>query len=349
MEDKILKKLKYRKTTEHNKETDTISHFYDIEPDFTLFQYRQCSSYNLSSLVDDSLWGSTPDRFNDPYDSVFRFDFPAAIKYAQSIISEEDIQSLNDSKRKKSSKTIIKEFFDDQYVSSVTTMKRSVLITCLSEVGDSEIMWSHYADNGKGFVVEYNFDDLQFMINKEIEVRKQMSIEQSRLFNLLDLEQDNWNKFYGIKPVLYINSKYKANELLNKTIDLLKENLDRIKNNEEPIIDFNSIIKRFYDPVLQEKISTNVYYIKKRNWIYEKEWRIVMPNMVLNQAYLDNSHDMVGYVRPKAIYLGEYIMKGHEFLIKEFAKKNNIPLYKMSSGNYRNTRILKPIPIKNEK
>ncbi len=344
-----MKKPKYTKTIEHNKETDTISHFYQIEPDFTLFQYRHCSAYNLSSLVEDSLWGSTPDRFNDPYDSVFRFDFPAAIKYAQSIIKDEDIQSLNDSNRRKSSKTIIKEFINEQYRSSVTTMKRSVLITCLSEVGDSEIMWSHYADNGKGFVIEYYFEDLQFMINKEIDIRKRMSSDQSRLFNLQDLEQVNWEKLYGIKPVLYNNSKFKANELLDKTIDLLKENIDRIKNNEEPITDLNSIIKKFYDPILQEKISTNVYYIKKRNWIYEKEWRIVMPNMVLNQAYLDNSHDLIGYIRPKAIYLGEYIMKGHEFLIKEFAQKNNIPLFKMSSGNYRNTRILKPVQINYEK
>lgn len=332
-----------------NKETDTISHFYDVDSNFTLYQYRQCSPYNLSSLVDNSLWGSTPDRFNDPYDSVFRFDIPSAIKYAQSIIKDEDIQQLNESNRIKSSKTILKEYIEEQYHSSVNTMKRSVLITCLSEVGDSEIMWSHYADNGKGFVVEYYLDELMMMLDNEIDVRKQMSNRQNQMFNLVDLEQENWSKIYGIKPVIYANSKFNANEILNKTLDLLKENIDKIKNNEQPINDLNSIIKRFYDPTLQEKISTNVYHIKKRNWIYEKEWRIVMPNMVLNQAYLDSSHDIIGYIKPKAIYLGEFILKGHEFLIREFAKKSNIPLFKMKSGNYRNTRVLKPIRINHEK
>ena len=39
-----------------------------------LFRYRACSEMNIDAFNEDKLYAITPDKFNDPYDSLFRYD-----------------------------------------------------------------------------------------------------------------------------------------------------------------------------------------------------------------------------------------------------------------------------------
>jgi hypothetical protein len=39
-----------------------------------LFRYRPCSEMNIDAFNEDKLYAITPDKFNDPYDSLFRYD-----------------------------------------------------------------------------------------------------------------------------------------------------------------------------------------------------------------------------------------------------------------------------------
>ena len=39
-----------------------------------LYRYRSCSEMNLDAFDGDKLYAVTPDKFNDPYDSIFRYD-----------------------------------------------------------------------------------------------------------------------------------------------------------------------------------------------------------------------------------------------------------------------------------
>lgn len=46
----------------------------------------------------------------------------------------------------------------DKLNSSMSEVKDSVRVVCLSEVKDSMLMWSHYAQNHTGFCIEYEFE-----------------------------------------------------------------------------------------------------------------------------------------------------------------------------------------------
>ena len=39
-----------------------------------LFRYRECSEMNLDAFNEDKLFAVTSDKFNDPYDCLFRYD-----------------------------------------------------------------------------------------------------------------------------------------------------------------------------------------------------------------------------------------------------------------------------------
>lgn len=39
-----------------------------------LFRNRPCSEMNIDAFNEDKLYAVTPDKFNDPYDSLFRYD-----------------------------------------------------------------------------------------------------------------------------------------------------------------------------------------------------------------------------------------------------------------------------------
>lgn len=39
-----------------------------------LFRYRSCSEMNIDAFNEDKLYAVTPDKFSDPYDSLFRYD-----------------------------------------------------------------------------------------------------------------------------------------------------------------------------------------------------------------------------------------------------------------------------------
>ena len=39
-----------------------------------LFKYCSITDKNLSAFLHDEIWATSPNRFNDPYDSVFCYD-----------------------------------------------------------------------------------------------------------------------------------------------------------------------------------------------------------------------------------------------------------------------------------
>ena len=45
-----------------------------IDKDIPLYRYRRFNEFTLSDLINDQLSFSTPDNFNDPYDSMPTYD-----------------------------------------------------------------------------------------------------------------------------------------------------------------------------------------------------------------------------------------------------------------------------------
>jgi hypothetical protein len=85
------------------------------------YKYSCINDYTISNMLESSIYMSSPNDFNDPYDSL---------------ICNAISPTLNESLQKISSK---------------------YFVSCFSERWDSILMWSHYADHHKGICIQYDF------------------------------------------------------------------------------------------------------------------------------------------------------------------------------------------------
>ena len=158
-------------------------------------------------------------------------------------------------------------------------IKDSVRVVCLSEVYDSMLMWSHYAQNHMGYCIEYNFKDEdmyykhlhQVIYTKERHAVSKIDVDDDKKFiyettchksDVWSYEKEwriitpNYNKIMPQK-LKYPNAKYVLNLKDNiKAFYLGAKILDKFKNE---IIQFgkaNGII------VYQMMLSSQTYELQ---------------------------------------------------------------------------------------
>lgn len=160
-----------------------------------LFKYRAVSDYSLGNLRDSTLYLSPVVEFNDPYDSGFVFDpfFGAdpvedLLGMIEGIDSERKESILCSDDPKSEFMKFIKARYEPggsfdpneaarlsvalrEWQAKVTPqaiielndrLRNPARVCSLSERLDSFPLWAHYADNHKGFVMEYDFRSLPF-------------------------------------------------------------------------------------------------------------------------------------------------------------------------------------------
>lgn len=93
------------------------------------YKYFRPDDNALRSVSENYLWKSTPDRFNDPFDSMVGFITN------NSLLPPQHQAMIN------------------------RNITGTTKVSCLSEVSDSILMWSHYAQNHEGFCCEFNLSD----------------------------------------------------------------------------------------------------------------------------------------------------------------------------------------------
>lgn len=133
---------------------------------YRLGRYDECGRcWDIENLKNNKVRMTLPDSFNDPYDSLFSL----AVK-------------VNEMERK----------FIDHMI--FTPIRRSMRVCCFSETVESMLMWTHYANEHKGFAVEYAPNQkssiaLQlwpvFYREKLFDIRKYFSQVSSNLIPLL--------------------------------------------------------------------------------------------------------------------------------------------------------------------
>ena len=263
-----------------------------------LYKYRQFSETHLDAVRRGVLWMSSPDKFNDPYDSTVYFDpdrlfvdnRSPAEAYAAAEQLDSHLQSgaqfrpkpitrpirISEWRRKTASELLegaspemrdgvtraidkIVETYNQQMVEQMSRSSREgYSVLSLTEVPTSVLMWSHYSDDHRGFCIEYDFAALDSM-----DLRRRLCF-----------------------PVFYRRKLTDATRYLAKV----------------DVGDLNLFFGQF------------LCLLKSDEWAYEKEWRIV------HALGPDQANFELQMPLPSAIILGAHTTPENEGKMRAFCK-----------------------------
>lgn len=109
------------------------------------------SEYWKNVICKAQIYLSSPIEFNDPFDCKANFDYKRATK--KGFFRNELLKTLSEEKIDK---------FPSEFVQNVTEMiRKNTFVFCFSEVWNSILMWSHYADSHSGYCVEYDMSQVK--------------------------------------------------------------------------------------------------------------------------------------------------------------------------------------------
>lgn len=151
----------------------------------SLYQYRPIAGGRLghlkSLLLHRELYLSSASRFNDPFDAKVDIDFSGAKPQDWRRIFGRGLKrvrsDLSYSKRKvEVTKIMMRKLYEDParlqaVIDEVQSHMNRVGVTCFSEVPDSILMWSHYAESHTGVCVEFDHADRKSVIAKALPVK----------------------------------------------------------------------------------------------------------------------------------------------------------------------------------
>lgn len=277
----------------------------------SVFRYRSCNPNNLDALRKDRLYFSTPENFNDPYDNLMYVNVPELKNYISDCLEggmKEYLQSIevkelekylfgnamwNVSLKKREEQ---KQAFLENVENDIEEIRDNILknykIICFCKNHLSMLMWSHYADNHKGFMLAYD----------------ENKIKQASCFNS---NNEILSNKLCLKDVVYSNERVDMTQYVNDYLLRygLKQNGIEQPNLPEPS-------KR----LLREFINT-----KSLEWKYEEEIRLVPHGLDIrkcnNIAYIN--------IQPRAIFAGAKISEENFNELLSIAKSKRIPLYQV--------------------
>jgi hypothetical protein len=143
-------------------------------PNF-LYRYQALNAHSLASLVNNTIWLSNPDSFNDPFDCAITLDrkkYEESIAHVVSVALEQYKPNEFDIDDFKSIKPGDKKAFEN-FRNGILELIQNWGICSFSALPDHMLLWSHYANNHRGFCVEYNcregseFRKVVFKVNYE--------------------------------------------------------------------------------------------------------------------------------------------------------------------------------------
>lgn len=283
-----------------------------------LYRYRTVNSKSLAALLENKMYFSSSNYYDDPFDTNIFVDENKLSNSLENYLNKVNGNSgefKNDlSKMDISidlSKFNIQSFDVDKLKYIINKMiedirneiKKQTYSVCFSETEFNETLWLKYANNHQGFVVEYD-------IHKDYEEHVMCGINEecSSCIN---------NFKMSLYPIIYTDEKYDATKFAEfymaiKAIELLK-----IPNevHSKFVQLFNANFK------FDREIIT---LIKKKCHEYDLEWRII------GVPYVIDNKPVYKCWKPKSITLGLRMSQEDEKLVIEMARQAGIKeIYKI--------------------
>lgn len=153
-----------------------------------LYKYQPYSSYALESLINKKIWISDPTRFNDPFDCKVRIPDELEVADINSILDahKRRVEAIRDPEGQQLFRALVPRlsmnFGDDldpeeqaMQAESFAIWKQmigmatgSIGVYSMTGKRDDLLMWAHYADHHRGFVI--GFDCTQLENTEEMQV-----------------------------------------------------------------------------------------------------------------------------------------------------------------------------------
>ena len=253
-----------------------------------LYKYKAYNSSSKKLLINNEIYLSSCSKFNDPFDAIPPFNFYDLTSENIYLKIYDLIKYKYPKKSERELKKICKEkLLDDIYGNKFINKLRKLLregaekefgIVSLTSKKDDLLMWSHYADDHKGFCIGYDvkklIDSIDYnekiigpnptaCIQEKINYSKvipEFSLfdrDYEKVVNLLTTKSIDW-KYEDEYRILKINSCNKTIKLDDETIkeiilgckmnNSVKQEIREIVNNNlhgTKILEANMSLKKF--------------------------------------------------------------------------------------------------------
>lgn len=305
-----------------------------------LFRFRSCSELNIDAFDKDVLYAVTPDKFNDPYDALFRYDKEAIMQnYQKGMQLESGKELLRQIGRGEMPQEVINLFGEEKaelLKQKVIENKDNLTQIAKSTFDDFQPHRDEYASMVESLLGESTqvikksaavacFSesiDSVLMWSHYADCHKGFAIEYD--LSQFEMECGKCDKREACKlmtlgniyPVIYSDERYDATQ---HAITFAAEIRARQSGGHFPQPDITVSLKAFLH--------------KSTQWEYEKEWRLI-----LNRVDCDYSKPIDIIQPPMAIYYGSNISSINREILHSIAKRKGLREYQMyiddSSLNY---------------
>ena len=275
------------------------------------FKYRSLDNKKefeeiKDSLIDNKLVFSSPNNFNDPFDSAFWVQNKGTKEEWEEHLfwldlDEEDVRYFLNKELKKIGENT---YVDSKNIPSKdyrNTFRKSIHILSLSQINDNILMWSHYASNHKGICLCFKAElddenlgfyfDSEFLLLSEVKYKKKFpdpinmfEINATSFIDFLTTKYTDWKyekewRLFAENTEENITFKHYKKDSLEGIIFGLYTQTDHIK-------EIYDIVKKHY---LDEGYNINFYKCKQIEGKY-----LIKPEKIESiEKLLDSEREVV--------------------------------------------------------
>lgn len=278
-----------------------------------LYKYLPISEYALDNLRTNTLYFSSADKFDDPFDTYIHVDSKEVerqvkefFKNTQAIDTFKELykelygQSFSQNADK------INELFNSKFVMNVfnavskntrSFIQQSICAACFSEEEHNRALWLKYGQNHQGFCLIYDTtNSTNYLCGKEEKCNNCKSNIPTPLY-----------------PIYYSKDKLDASQHIEHIIGLTL--LEQLPNTDSELFNrFSDMIRITYGNDVWWNVRVSI--IKEYSHNQDKEWR-----MLINNPY---KNGFIKKWRPSGIILGLKTSETNKSILISLAREAGI-------------------------